>query len=80
MQQRVALARALALAPRLILADEPTGNLDTKSADEVFDLLLEFNRATRAACLVVTHDLRLAARCQRRIEIVDGALVGASRP
>ena len=80
MQQRVAIARALALAPRLILADEPTGNLDTKSADEVFDLLLEFNRATRAACLVVTHDLRLAARCQRRIEIVDGALVGASRP
>ena len=80
MQQRVAIARALALAPRLILADEPTGNLDTKSADEVFDLLLEFNRDTRSACLIVTHEPRLAARCQRRIEIVDGALVGASGP
>jgi len=80
MQQRVAIARALALAPRLILADEPTGNLDTKSADEVFDLLLEFNRDTRSACLIVTHDPRLAARCQRRIEIVDGAIVRASAP
>ena len=76
MQQRVAIARALALAPRLILADEPTGNLDTKSADEVFDLLLEFNRDMRSACLIVTHDPRLAARCHRRIEIVDGRIVG----
>ncbi|RPH60367.1 MAG: ABC transporter ATP-binding protein [Burkholderiales bacterium] len=75
MQQRVAVARALALSPRLVLADEPTGNLDTHSADEVFDLLVEFNRDTRAACLIVTHDLRLAARCQRRIEIVDGCIV-----
>jgi len=74
MQQRVAIARSLALSPRLILADEPTGNLDTKSADEVFELLLEFNRETRAACMVVTHDTRLAARCQRRIEIVDGRI------
>jgi lipoprotein-releasing system ATP-binding protein len=74
MQQRVAIARSLALSPRLILADEPTGNLDTKSADEVFELLLEFNRETRAACMIVTHDPRLAARCQRRIEIIDGSL------
>jgi lipoprotein-releasing system ATP-binding protein len=78
MQQRVAIARALALAPRLILADEPTGNLDTKSADEVFDLLLEFNRDMRSACLIVTHDPRLAARCHRRIEIVDGRIVGGA--
>ena len=75
MQQRVAIARALANSPRLILADEPTGNLDTKSADDVFELLLEFNRDTRAACLIVTHDPRLAARCQRKIEIVDGRIV-----
>ena len=74
MQQRVAIARALSLSPRLILADEPTGNLDTKSAEDVFELLLEFNRLTRAACLIVTHDPRLAARCQRQIEIVDGRI------
>ncbi|MBN9463643.1 MAG: ABC transporter ATP-binding protein [Burkholderiales bacterium] len=77
MQQRVAVARALALSPRLILADEPTGNLDTKSAEAIFDLLLQFNREMRSACLIVTHDPRLAARCQRRIEIVDGRIVGA---
>ena len=76
MQQRVAVARALALSPRLVLADEPTGNLDTHSANEIFELLLEFNRETGAACLVVTHDPSLAARCQRRIEIVDGRVVG----
>jgi lipoprotein-releasing system ATP-binding protein len=70
----VAIARALSLSPRLILADEPTGNLDTKSAEDVFELLLEFNRLTRAACLIVTHDPRLAARCQRQIEIVDGRI------
>ncbi|NLD68112.1 MAG: ABC transporter ATP-binding protein [Limnobacter sp.] len=75
MQQRVAIARALSLSPPLILADEPTGNLDTRTADEVFELLLEFNRTTQAACLIVTHDMRLAARCRRRIEIVDGRLV-----
>jgi len=79
MQQRVAIARALSLSPRLILADEPTGNLDTKSADDVFALLEEFNRDTRAACLIVTHDPRLAARCQRRIEIVDGRIVDGER-
>ena len=76
MQQRVAVARALALSPRLVLADEPTGNLDTHSANEIFELLLEFNRETGAACLVVTHDPSLAERCQRRIEIVDGRVVG----
>ncbi|HRO61695.1 MAG TPA: ABC transporter ATP-binding protein [Burkholderiaceae bacterium] len=75
MQQRVAIARALSLSPPLILADEPTGNLDTKTADDVFELLLEFNRTTRAACLIVTHDMRLAERCRRRIQIVDGRLV-----
>jgi lipoprotein-releasing system ATP-binding protein len=75
MQQRVAIARALSLSPRLILADEPTGNLDTHSADEIFELLQTINRERQSACLIVTHDPRLAARCQRQIRIVDGQLV-----
>jgi lipoprotein-releasing system ATP-binding protein len=75
MQQRVAIARALAMRPPLVLADEPTGNLDTHSADEVFALLRRFNRDHRTAFLIVTHDPRLAARCDRRIELVDGAIV-----
>ena len=57
-QQRVAIARALGLKPRLILADEPTGNLDTHTADDIFALLREFNRQTRCACLIVTHEDR----------------------
>ncbi|WP_293605619.1 ABC transporter ATP-binding protein [Polaromonas sp. UBA4122] len=77
MQQRVAIARALSLRPRLILADEPTGNLDTVSADEVFGLLREFNRDHGSACLIVTHDPRLAARCDRIIDLVDGRLVAS---
>ena len=75
MQQRVAIARALSLSPRLILADEPTGNLDTQSANEVFELLQSVNQEHQSACLIVTHDPALAARCQRRIEIVDGQLL-----
>jgi lipoprotein-releasing system ATP-binding protein len=77
MQQRVAIARALSLRPRLILADEPTGNLDTVTADEVFSLLREFNRDHGSACLLVTHDPRLAARCDRIIELVDGRVVAS---
>ena len=80
MQQRVAIARALSLKPRLILADEPTGNLDTVSADEVFGLLREFNRDHGSACLIVTHDPRLAARCDRQIELVDGRVVAGAEP
>ncbi len=75
MQQRVAIARALALSPRLILADEPTGNLDTHSANDIFELLESVNREQQSACLIVTHDPALAARCQRQIQIVDGQLV-----
>ena len=74
MQQRVAIARALALKPKLILADEPTGNLDTKTADEIFSLLREFNRDHGSACLIVTHDPRLAQRCDRIIHLVDGRI------
>ena len=68
-------ARALSLRPRLILADEPTGNLDTVTADEIFGLLREFNRDHGSACLIVTHDQRLAASCDRVIQLVDGRLV-----
>ena len=69
-------ATALSLRPRLILADEPTGNLDTVTADEVFGLLREFNQDHGSACLIVTHDQRLAQRCDRILELVDGRLVG----
>jgi lipoprotein-releasing system ATP-binding protein len=78
-QQRVAVARALAMSPPLVLADEPTGNLDTASADEVFALLREFNRDFGVTFLVVTHDPRLAKRCDRVLELVDGRLVGERR-
>jgi lipoprotein-releasing system ATP-binding protein len=75
-QQRVAIARALAMNPRLVLADEPTGNLDTRSADDVFALLRQVNRKAGVTFLVVTHDPRLAERCDRILEIVDGRMVG----
>jgi lipoprotein-releasing system ATP-binding protein len=78
-QQRVAVARALAMGPPLVLADEPTGNLDTASADEVFGLLREFNRDFGVTFLVVTHDPRLARRCDRVLELVDGRLIGEQR-
>jgi len=78
-QQRVAVARALAMAPRVVLADEPTGNLDTASADGIFALLREVNRRAGVTFLVVTHDPRLAGRCDRIVELVDGRVV-SDRP
>jgi lipoprotein-releasing system ATP-binding protein len=74
-QQRVAIARALIMNPSLVLADEPTGNLDTHSADDVFTLLREVNQRLQTTFLIVTHDPRLAARCDRIIEMVDGRIV-----
>ena len=74
-QQRVAIARALAMRPPLVLADEPSGNLDTQSADSVFDLMRSVNETSRTTFLIVTHDPRLARRCDRIIELVDGSIV-----
>lgn len=75
-QQRVAVARALAMGPALLLADEPTGNLDSKSADAVFDLLHRVSRDQGTTVLFVTHNPELAARCEKTIQVVDGRVVG----
>ena len=79
MQQRVAIARALALSPKLVLADEPTGNLDTRSADDIFALMRQFNQQHGTAFLIVTHDPRLAERCDRNIYLVDGVIAEDKR-
>ncbi|BDH46257.1 lipoprotein-releasing system ATP-binding protein LolD [Salmonella enterica subsp. enterica serovar Choleraesuis] len=75
-RQRVAIARALVNRPRLVLADEPTGNLDARNADSIFALLGELNQKQGTAFLVVTHDLQLAARMNQQLEMRDGRLTG----
>ncbi|MGR3636942.1 MAG: ABC transporter ATP-binding protein [Shimia sp.] len=76
-QQRVAFCRALANTPRVILADEPTGNLDPATADQVFDALMELVRDTGLSALVATHNMELAARMDRVVKLEDGVLVDA---
>lgn len=73
-QQRVAIARALINQPKIVFADEPTGNLDTKSGEEVIELLLELVREQGHSLLLVTHDLHLATKGDRRLHLIDGEL------
>ena len=74
-QQRVAIARAVANAPRALLADEPTGNLDPHTADHVFKALMQLVQATQVAMLIATHNMELAGRMDRRVSLVDGQVV-----
>jgi putative ABC transport system ATP-binding protein len=74
-QQRVAIARALVTEPKIIFADEPTGNLDAKTAHEIEQLLFELNQALGTTLVLVTHDPKLAAQCQRHYELKEGRLI-----
>ncbi|QWA12485.1 ABC transporter ATP-binding protein [Sodalis ligni] len=73
-QQRVALARAFSGRPQILFADEPTGNLDRKTGDRIADSLFSLNRDSATTLILVTHDLQLAARCERRLRLQDGRL------
>lgn len=75
-QQRVAIARAMINRPRLVLADEPTGNLDSTTGAEIIDLLLSLRWAHRATIVLATHDAEMASRCDRAVQLKDGRVVG----
>ena len=79
-QQRVAIARALANSPKLLLADEPTGNLDPNTAEDVFTGLLEIIKETGLSALIATHNMELAARMNRQFKLVDGKLKDLNQP
>jgi lipoprotein-releasing system ATP-binding protein len=74
-QQRVAIARAVANAPRVLLADEPTGNLDPHTADHVFQALMQLVKATHVAMLIATHNMELAGRMDRRVSLANGQVI-----
>jgi putative ABC transport system ATP-binding protein len=74
-QQRVAIARAFATRPAILFADEPTGNLDTNTGAHIIDLLFELNKEEGTTLVLVTHEQRLADRCQRRVRLEAGQLV-----
>ncbi|MBL8672336.1 MAG: ABC transporter ATP-binding protein [Alphaproteobacteria bacterium] len=78
-QQRVAIARAFSGGPRLLLADEPTGNLDGDTGRAVIDLLFDMQRRSGTTLVLITHDLGLASRCERRLKIADGRIVAEER-
>jgi lipoprotein-releasing system ATP-binding protein len=78
-QQRVAIARALIASPPLVLADEPTGNLDTENGAQVVRLLRDFNETRNTAFFIVTHDERIAEQCDRVVHMIDGRIVSDTR-
>jgi lipoprotein-releasing system ATP-binding protein len=79
-QQRVAIARALIARPALLLADEPTGNLDSHSSEDVFTLFRRFNQEFGCAVLLVTHDERISNACDRVVRLEDGQIVADAQP
>ena len=79
-QQRVALARAFAAEPKILLADEPTGNLDGGTGQQIIELLFQLHDQHKTTLVLITHDLKLAGRCERVVRIADGLIVGEGLP
>ena len=78
MQHRVAIGRAIISKPNILLADEPTGNLDSENTENIIHLLENLNRSTGQTIIMVTHDNELAKRCSKRVELSDGKIVKVS--
>ena len=79
-KQRLAIARAIVNSPKILMADEPTGNLDSATGDKIMELLFGLNRRLQCTLIIVTHDAELAARCQYQIELKDGVIVHVRKP